>query len=265
MIGGRTFLAPNQIQWNIRKAVDVGCGTGVATIQLATRLPEAEVYGYDLTPVPEHIQAIAPANVGWAKGNILDIDLVSEADDVMSRKIFKAGTLDYVFGRMLFLGINDWPHYFSTMAHCLRPGGIIEHQDLDWKFYRVGTDDGLSDQWEWHQAVLAGANHVGLSARAGSDAALNMESAGLEVLSRQTYEFCFVPSAKNPSGYTMAMYVQEKLIPQYPELLRKMLGHCGIAGTELRRLTENCLRDISSGKEIYQKYTVTVAKKSWLN
>ncbi|KAL8687025.1 MAG: hypothetical protein Q9218_006684 [Villophora microphyllina] len=50
----------------------------------------------------------------------------------------------------------------------------------------------------------------------------------------------------------MGRYVQAKLVPQYPELLRKMLGARGIAGKELERLTNDALDDISSEEGIHQ-------------
>ncbi|KAI4161557.1 MAG: hypothetical protein L6R39_000047 [Caloplaca ligustica] len=261
MIGGATCLAPSQYEWNVSTAVDVGCGTGVATIQIAAIFPTAKVYGLDLSPVPQGVQAMAPPNVAWVEGNVLDVELTHPADGIVSREIFKPENLDYIFGRMLFLGINDWTRYFSTTYHSLRSGGIIEHQDLDWKFYRVGTQDCLSDQWEWHHAVLAGAEQAGLSTRAGSDAALTMKAAGFQILDVQTYEFSFVPSSQNPNSQNMGRYVQAKLMPQYPELLRRMLGARGITGAELERLTAECLRDISSEEGIHQKYTVTIARK----
>ncbi|KAL8730724.1 MAG: hypothetical protein Q9181_004575 [Wetmoreana brouardii] len=261
MIGGVPCLAPTHYKWHVAKAVDVGCGTGVATVQIAGIFPTAKVYGLDLSSVPQAVQAMAPANVAWAEGNVLDVEYLSAADDVMSREIFNSGKLDYIFGRMLFLGINDWTRYFSTAYRSLRSGGIIEHQDLDWKFYRIGTGECVSDQWEWHQAVVAGTEQAGLSTRAGSDAALTMKAAGLEILSVQTYEFSFVPSKRTPNSQSLGRYVQAKLIPQYPELLRKMLGPRGISGAELERLTNECLLNISSEEGIHQTYTVTIARK----
>ncbi|KAL8921869.1 MAG: hypothetical protein Q9172_003802 [Xanthocarpia lactea] len=260
MIDGVPCLALTRYKWNVSKAVDVGCGTGVATVQLAAMFPTAKVYGLDLSPIPQAVKSMAPPNVAWAEGNILDVDQQSPADDLMSREIFTPANLDYIFGRMLFLGINDWTRYFSTAYQSLKPGGIIEHQDLDWKFYRVGTGECLSDQWEWHKAVIAGAEQTGLSSHAGSKAAGAMEAVGLEVLSVQVYEFSFVPSSKTPKSQAMGRYVQAKLIPQYPDLLRKILG-ARITGEELERLTKECLHDISCEEGIYQKYIVTIARK----
>lgn len=245
----------------VSKAVDIGCGTGVATVQIAGIFPSAKVYGLDISDVPEAVQKMAPANAAWAVGNVLDVDHNKPGNDVMSREIFAPGTLDYIFGRMLFLGINNWPRYFSTAYHSLKSGGIIEHQDLDWKFHRVGTSDCLSDNWEWHRAVVSEAEQSGLSTRAGSNAQAIMEKAGLEIISVQTFEFSFVPSSKTPNSQAMGRYVQAKLVPQYPELLRKMLGAQGIAGEDLERLTKESLRDIASEEGVHQKYTVTIARK----
>lgn len=269
MIGGFPCLAPIHSMNDVSKVVDVGCGTGIATLQLAGIFPSAKVYGLDISNVPDAAQQMAPKNVTWAVGNVLDVDYGNPDKDrdndqsgsVMSREIFTPGGLDYIFGRMLFLGISDWTRYFSTTARSLRSGGIIEHQDLDWKFYRVSTSQCLSDKWEWHRRVVSAAETAGLSIHAGSNAAPLMKKAGLEVISVQQFEFSFVPSSKTPNSQSMGKYVQAKLIPQYPELLRKMLGAEGIAEEELKRLTENALRDLASEEGVYQKYTVTIGKK----
>ena len=261
MIGSVPFLAPVQSMTHASKAVDVGCGTGIATVQIARMLPATKVYGLDISPVPKATQNIAPANVAWAVGNVLDVDYNKPSDESASREIFAPGRLDYVFGRMLFLGINDWQRYFSTASHSLKSGGIIEHQDLDWKFYRAGTSECLSDKWEWHRTVLSGAEQSGLSTRAGSDAVAIMKNAGLEIISVRTFEFSFVPSSKTPNSEAMGRYVQAKLVPQYPELLRKMLAVKNLPAHVLKRLTEECLRDITSEEGMHQKYTVTIARK----
>lgn len=258
MIGGSPFLALIPILTAPSKAVDVGCGTGVATLQMASMLPSTTVYGLDISIVPEATQKKAPANVVWAVGNVLDLDYSQPAHNTMMRDIFTPQGLDYIFGRMLFLGINDWPRYFSTVHKSLKSGGIIEHQDLDWKFYRVGTSECLSDEWDWHQRVVKGAEESGLSTHAGSGAAQLMEAAGLQVCSVRTFEFSFVPSEKTPNSQAMGQYVQDKLVPQYPELLRRMLGS---TCDDLERLTKDCLRAITCEEGVHQKYTVTIAKK----
>jgi len=144
----------------------------------------------------------------------------------------------------------------------LKSGGIIEHQDLNWKFYRVDTFECLSDKWEWHRRVIFAAKTAELAIDAGSNAAPLMKEAELKVISTQKFEFSFVSTSKTPNSQAMGEYVQAKLISQYPELLRKMLGAKGIAEEKLKRLTENTLRNLASEKSLHQKYIITIGKKS---
>jgi SAM-dependent methyltransferase len=261
MIGGVPILTPGRLLVSARKVADIGCGTGVATVQLANMFPAAQAYGIDLSPVPEAVKAIAPKNVTWIQGDILDIDPQKPGAEFIKSTLATSEGADYLFGRMLFLGINDWPRYFKTCSQLLRPGAFIEHQDLDWNFYRAGTGECLSGNWEWHRTVLAACRKTGLSTSAGSSAAGHMKEAGLEVITTRTFEFSFVPSKLTPDSQPMGRYVQSKLIPQYPELLRKMLSSLDITSDKLATLTQECLRNLASEEGIYQRYTVTIARK----
>ena len=260
MIGGATCLAPFQSMPKVQKALDVGCGTGVATSQIANMFPSAKVYGLDISPVPEAVQVQGPVNAAWAVGNFLDFD-PDQPDHTMNSEIFTSAGFDYIFGRMLFLGINDWSRYFSNAFRLLKSGSIIEHQDLDWDFYRVGTNECLSETWEWHTAVLLVAHRSGFSESAGSQSAALMRQAGFEIITVQVFEFSFVPSNKTPNSQAMGRYVQTKLLPQYPELLGRMLGSQGVTDKKLERWTEDSLHDLSSEEGIHQKYYVTIARK----
>ncbi|KAF4237967.1 hypothetical protein CNMCM6457_000444 [Aspergillus fumigatiaffinis] len=261
MIGGVPFLAYNRHLTNASKAVDIGCGTGVATIQLAALLPSANVVGVDITPVPARALAAASPNLQWETGNILDVDMEKQTDS-LSRGALAPNTISYFFGRMLFLGINDWHKYFQVASLMLQDQGIIEHQDLDWKFYRVGTDECLSDNWKWYARLMEAVKEAGLSEISGSNAASLMETAGLKVIEARKFEFSFVPSAKTPNSLAMGRYVQAKLMLNYPELMRKLLGSLNIAHDEVEQLIRDALRDLSSEEGIHQKYTVTIAKKA---
>ena len=93
-----------------------------------------------------------PCQCRLGGGDVLNIDLETASNGTLGPEIFTSGELDYVFGRMLFLRIN-WVRYFENMSRSLSSGGIVEHQDLDWKFYRVGTSECLSNEWEWHKLI----------------------------------------------------------------------------------------------------------------
>lgn len=115
MIGGAPFLAYNRHLTNASKAVDIGCGTGIATIQLAALLPSANVVGVDITPIPTPALAVTSPNLQWETGNILNVDMEKQTDS-LSRGALVLNTIDYFFGRMLFLGINDWHKYFQVAS-----------------------------------------------------------------------------------------------------------------------------------------------------
>ncbi|KAK1537496.1 methyltransferase domain-containing protein [Colletotrichum paranaense] len=192
MIGGRPFLFDLRLLPSSPKMLDVGCGTGVATLQLAKQVPLSEqVYGIDLSSVPEPTKAAAPKNVTFIQGNFLDGE---------DKRGLSNGSFDYVFGRMLFLAIDDWPGYFKRVNDLLKPGGIVEHQDCSWEYYRQGTFTKLSDNWAWHRAVLEESAIVGLDICAADHLVERMEGAGFEVLSTRCYEFSMVPSEKSASS-----------------------------------------------------------------
>lgn len=87
-----------------------------------------------------------------------------------------------------------------------------------------------------------------------------MRRAGLEVVRSQAFEFSFVPSRRAPRSQAMGHYARAKLVPQYPELLRKLLAS-RVAPERLERLVRDCLRDIGSEEGVHQRYTVTIARK----
>jgi SAM-dependent methyltransferase len=261
MIGGAPFFAPLDSIPSGSKAVDVGCGTGVATIQIASILRSCHVYGVDLSPVPKTTKSLAPSNVEWVEGNVFDVDVSGGGEDVLNREVFQPDSLSYIFGRMLFLGLDDWSKYFGIVFRSLKSGGLIEHQDLDWRFYRFGTNECISDGWEWHRYVMTALEAAGLSTWAGSKVAPLMDQAGLEILDRRTFGYFFTPTSETPQSQVISQYVQEKLIPNYPELLRKILGVLHLAPERLEKLIQQCLKDISSEDGLYVRYTVTVARK----
>lgn len=260
MLGGTAFKALRHLKPHPEEVVDVGCGTGVATIQLARLIPSASIIGLDISPAPDTARQAAPTSVTWVRGNILDID-DSCALDMTRPDILDQGSVDYAFGRMLFLGINDWQTYAAAIHRCLKPSGIIEHQDLDWSFYRVGSSECLSDGWLWHKRLMEAVHKAGLSSSAGSEVASHLQHVGMRIIGTEAFEFSFVPSSRTADSQAMGTYVQKLLLPNFPELLRKLMKSVDASSNEVEQLTADCLRDVSSEEGIYMKYTVTIAER----
>ncbi|KXH66588.1 methyltransferase domain-containing protein [Colletotrichum salicis] len=213
MLGGKPFLFDLRLLPNQSKIRDIGCGTGVATTQLARHCPSPRA-------------------------------------------------LDYVFGRILFLAIDDWKEYFSRVHHLLKPGAIVEHQDCSWEYYRQGVQTKLSGNCLWHQAVLEESQAMGLDILVGDRVGYHMKAAGLEVLHTQSFEFSMVPSEKNIPSTAVGYYAQRTLLKAFTDLLRKILAKRDLYSDEdVSKLTKECLETSSAEEGIFVKYTVTIGRK----
>lgn len=110
---------------NPKRILDVGCGTGRTTAQLAEKYPDAQVIGIDLSPVP----AIRPKpkNVVYIQGDVREMIKAG-------KEPFVPGAFDYVFGRLLVAGMTDWKGYFEQIRTILAPGGWFEVQEPELGF-----------------------------------------------------------------------------------------------------------------------------------
>jgi SAM-dependent methyltransferase len=96
----------------LRRALDVGCGTGQWAFELCQRNPEALVVGLDL--VPSKTQQ--PPGYRWVKANLLH------------GLPFAADQFDFVYQRLLVVGVplDSWPGAVAELARVTRPGGWVE-------------------------------------------------------------------------------------------------------------------------------------------
>ena len=105
-----------------KRILDIGVGTGRSTIQLAQTFPNAQTIGVDLSPVPAiHKQ---PSNAEFVQG---DIRQLSKSGD----KRFTTRSFDYVFSRVLSLGMPDWEGYFQDVHSMLAREGRFEVQEFE--------------------------------------------------------------------------------------------------------------------------------------
>lgn len=133
---GRALHAPLDLT---QRAVDIGCGTGIITVEIARHAqPGVRVYGVDLEPVPPIRPR--PENVEYVRGDFLKL----AGKDAR----FQHGTFDYAFSRMLHFGIADWPGMIGTCHDLLKPGGWLEMQELDWRYFESAGVD-VSQGWHW--------------------------------------------------------------------------------------------------------------------
>ncbi|KAK1971913.1 methyltransferase domain-containing protein [Colletotrichum sublineola] len=199
VMGGKVFHAPfappsGSFPSQPRKILDIGCGTGIFTAQLARLFPSAEVIGVDLSPVPAGRHGDVP-NARFLLGSVADL---------LGRGELEAGTFDYVFQRLTILGIVGWEaHLRDVVAPLLAPGGFVEVQEYD-SMPRAG-DRGcageahgteLGDRWEWFCAWIEDTRDIGLDLKVGGRMAELLAGAGIGVVARDVYD---IPNAGPPS------------------------------------------------------------------
>lgn len=157
MIGDRTTLLPKRsIPISVLpRIVDIGCGSGFATLDLARHYgPNAQIYGLDLSAVPQAASRRAPPNLRWLRGNFLE-DLTES--DKYRNPIFENNTFSHIFARALVCRINNWPKFHTKVYDLLAPGGSIEHQDPDTEWYQLDLSSptgrrSVDSSWGWPSA-----------------------------------------------------------------------------------------------------------------
>jgi trans-aconitate methyltransferase len=111
---GQSIHAPLSAP-TVHKALDIGCGTGTVTHEIASQLPNTQVYGIDLSPVP-NIREKLP-NIEYVQANFNEVTAAHEPD---SR--FKKGSFDFAFSRLLVAGMIDWKDYVKRCVGLVKPG-----------------------------------------------------------------------------------------------------------------------------------------------
>ncbi|EMD41325.1 hypothetical protein CERSUDRAFT_109925 [Gelatoporia subvermispora B] len=103
--------------------LDVGCGPGTITIDLATRVPRGHVIGVDQVPEPlEAAMKLAIdtgiVNASFQQGDALNLP-------------FPDGSFDVMHAHQLVQHIPDPVHALREMRRVARPGGLVAVRESD--------------------------------------------------------------------------------------------------------------------------------------
>ncbi|RUS17424.1 S-adenosyl-L-methionine-dependent methyltransferase [Endogone sp. FLAS-F59071] len=98
------------------KVLDVGCGTGVWSFELATEFPNSIFIGTDITNVFLATAAKSPPNLKFLEA------------DTLAGLPFEDNTFDYVFQRLQVgsFSMNAWPGVLRELLRVAKPGSYIE-------------------------------------------------------------------------------------------------------------------------------------------
>ena len=118
--------------------LDVGCGPGTITVDLAACVAPGRVVGLDVSPDP-----LPEARAAAARA---DVQVSFEVGDVYALEL-DDDTFDVVHAHQVLQHLTDPVGALRELARVCRPGGVIAVRDVDYgAFVTFPADTGL-DRW----------------------------------------------------------------------------------------------------------------------
>jgi SAM-dependent methyltransferase len=118
--------------------LDVGCGPGTITVDLAARVAPGRVVGLDVSPDPLGEARAAAARAGVAVTfEVGDVYALEAADD----------SFDVVHAHQVLQHLTDPLAALREMARVCRPGGVIAVRDVDYAATAWFPADPGLDRW----------------------------------------------------------------------------------------------------------------------
>lgn len=121
------------------RIADVGTGTGTWLNELSSRLPQARLEGFDMTP--EHFPPKEKL-----RGNVTLHDYSQNVLDPFPKEFL--GQYDIVHVRLLMYGLkaNEWDKAFANVAALLKPGGWLHWEETGYiSWVAIPPSRGLYD------------------------------------------------------------------------------------------------------------------------
>ncbi|OQD93556.1 hypothetical protein PENSOL_c031G04670 [Penicillium solitum] len=189
LLGGELHNAPVTSPQNI---LDLGTGTGIWSLDIAEKFPNAHVIGNDISPIQP----------SWVAPNIEFI-----VEDFESEWQYKENHFDFIHGRCLAGCVADWPRFISRIFDHVKPGGYFEsHESAVW----AQSDDGSlkedSALMEWQKAVNFAGEKLGRELNIYHKLKDWMIEAGFEDVRLSVYALPFSPWPRDPHLKTLGKY-----------------------------------------------------------
>jgi|GEM_PF-1478487 len=104
------------------KVLEVGCGHGIRTNEMARHFTQSEIHGIDLSiSLLEEARKSSLANVKYTEGNAEALPLPS-------------ASMDFVYSRLVFMHLKNPLAVIKEVKRVLRPGGTFMIEDADRDF-----------------------------------------------------------------------------------------------------------------------------------
>ena len=165
--------------------LDVGCGPGTITVDLARLVAPGRVLGIDVAEAPlEEARALAARENVPVTFGVGDVYSLEFADD----------SFDVVHAHQVLQHLTDPVAALREMARVCRPGGLLAVRDVDYAATSwFPPDDGL-DRWLATYSQVARRN--GAEPDAGRRLLAWAHAAGLREVTATTSSWCFATPAE---------------------------------------------------------------------
>lgn len=163
------------------RVLDVGCGPGTITVDLAARVPDGQVTGIDaagdvLALARQEADRRGQANVRFEVGDVYDLGY----DD---------GTFDVVHAHQVLQHLSDPVAALTEMRRVCRPGGLVAARDGDYGgFFWFPDDPGLT---EWQELYRNVARALGGEPDGGRHLLSWARQAGFEQIEASASAWCY--------------------------------------------------------------------------
>jgi len=134
------------------RVLDVGCGPGTITIDLATRVAPGPVIGIDRAD-----EALAAARAAAIDAGVDSVHF--ELGDVYALGLPDA-SVDVVHAHQVLQHLTDPVAALREMARVCRPGGVIAARDADYAAFTWWPEDPRLDAWLDLYRACARDNHA---------------------------------------------------------------------------------------------------------
>ena len=169
LLDDKLYLA--SIDEKCQNVIDLGCGTGILSMDFADARPSADVLGVDLSPIQP---AWVPPNCRFT------------VDDCTSEWTHPEDYFDFVHIRCLYGSVSDWPRLYRQIYNHTEPGGWIQQMEMSIEFKSddgsVGPDHVMA---LWSRTFIEAGERTGKMFEIANDAArLIREAAFVDVEER---------------------------------------------------------------------------------
>lgn len=201
--------------------LDVGCGPGTITVELAARVAPGRVVGLDASSevIDEARRGPGGALVDWQQGSVYEL-------------AFDDGTFDVVHAHQVLQHLGDPVRALEEMRRVCAPGGVIAARDSDYGAWTWYPEELMMDAWRGVYNVVARAN--GGEPNAGRSLLAWAHAAGLRNVETSVTAWCY--TAEHGAPWWAAIWAD-----------RIVESEMAAQAVEIGAATPDELRDMAAG------------------